>query len=69
VIVAVYYDEYGRKVGESIETDADFSAMLPKRPPSTVPQVTDDWKGAQRRPARQDNTDAAMAARTWMETL
>ena len=53
MIVTVYYDEWGRKGGESVETDADFRGVT-KRKPSDVPQVADEWKGTQRRPARRD---------------
>lgn|ERR1700686_556789 len=62
-IRAVHYDEYGRKVGESLETPADFQTMLPKRGRSPVEQVTDQWKGTQRRPTRRDTTDRWLAER------
>jgi hypothetical protein len=50
-IKAIFYDEYGKKVGESIE--AFEEERRPKRQPSSVPQETDCWKGTQRRPARR----------------
>lgn len=54
MIRALYFDYFGKRTGASEESAADFSAMLPKRPPSTVPQVADELKGTQRRPARKD---------------
>jgi hypothetical protein len=52
-IQTIYFDEYGRKTGENTETVADLR-RVPKRLPSLVEQVRDQWKGTQRRPARRD---------------
>ncbi len=58
IIQTVYYDEHGRKVGESVESDADrLSAARERR--FVTHQVTPDEvylqdKGTQRRPARHD---------------
>lgn len=54
MIHTVYYDNYGRKVSESIETDADRRDLPRPRKLSGVPQVGNLLKGAQRRPARRD---------------
>jgi hypothetical protein len=57
-IRTIYFDADGRKVGESVETDADRPALL-KKERFTTPQILAAEaylldRGTQRRPARRD---------------
>jgi len=58
IIQAVFYDEYGRKVGASVESDDDLLAAARERRVTThqvtVGDVHRQDKGKQRRPARHD---------------
>lgn len=56
MIQAIFYDDFGKRTGTAMETEADLHA---RRKPSTVRQMTREeacleMKGTQRRPARHD---------------